>query len=403
MAEITMPSLSDAMEEGTILQWLVADGEAVRAGHDLVEIEIDKATVVYPAEVAGVLRHVAQAGDTLPVGTPIAFILAAGDTLPVPDGSTPAEASAGASHSHALAAAVPGGASDVGPALRASPLARRVARGQGLDLSSLTGSGTRGRIIRADVEAALTLRRSNGSTGAAAPVKGAVNRGTPERVDLSRVQRAAANRMVQAKSTIPEFTVTVEIDMGLAVEMRAQLKLLDTRPLPTYNDLIVKASAIALREFPRVNASFQDGVLELYPRVNIGVAVAAASELFVPVVLDADQCSVGQLAAMTRALSEKVRIGSITHTEMQAATFTVSNLGMFGASHFTAIINPPQAAILAVGALTERVVSRDGQLVSRPFMFATMACDHRVLNGAEAASFTARVKQLLEQPLALLT
>ncbi len=206
--------------------------------------------------------------------------------------------------------------------------------------------------------------------------------------------------MAESKATVPEFTLRSEIDMEGCVALRAELKAIGDE-VPSYNDMIVKACALALREFPRANGSYRDGRFELHGRVNVGVAVAAPDALVVPTVFDADRKSLRDIARETRALAERVRAGTVTPPELSGGTFTVSNLGMYGVTDFTAVINPPQAAILAVGALAERAVARDGALVARHTMGVTLACDHRILYGADAAQFLARIRALLEQPLAL--
>jgi pyruvate dehydrogenase E2 component (dihydrolipoamide acetyltransferase) len=225
-------------------------------------------------------------------------------------------------------------------------------------------------------------------------------------LELTRTQQTIARRMAEAKATIPEFTLQTEIDMEACVALRSELKGLGkdgipTHPAPTYNDMVVKACALALREFPRANGGYRDGRLQLHSRVNVGVAVAAEETLVVPTVFDADQKSLGEIARETRAMAERVRDGSITPPELGGGTFTVSNLGMFGVTAFTAIINPPQAAILSVGSLSPRAVVRDGEVQARNTMTVTLACDHRILYGADAARFLARIRELLEAPAAL--
>jgi pyruvate dehydrogenase E2 component (dihydrolipoamide acetyltransferase) len=210
--------------------------------------------------------------------------------------------------------------------------------------------------------------------------------------------------MAESKATVPEFTITTEVDMEGAVALRGQLKALTDSSggvVPSYNDMVVKACAIALREYPRANGSYKDGHWDLYSRVNIGVAVAAQDALVVPTVFDADKKSLGEIARDGRALAERVRAGVVTPPELSGGTFTVSNLGMFGVTEFVAVINPPQAAILAVGKMEPRAVVRDGEVVARNTMNITLSCDHRILYGADAAEFLARIKALLEQPIAL--
>ena len=305
--------------------------------------------------------------------------------------------------------------------VKASPVARRIARERGVDLSALRGSGPGGRIVKADVEAAATgtaaaAPAGRGARGSGAGRPGARRTPPPPVVtsetgtakgdvqvqELTRTQSLIARRMAESKATIPEFTIQTTVDMEGCVALRAQLKgVAGERPVPSYNDLVVKAAALALREHPRANGSYRDGRFELFSRVNVGVAVAAQDALVVPTIFDADQKTLGQIAAESRALAERVRAAAITPPELSGGTFTVSNLGMYGVTEFTAVINPPQAAILAVGAMAPRVVVRDGEVVARHTMDVTLACDHRILYGAEAALFLARIRELLEQPISL--
>jgi pyruvate dehydrogenase E2 component (dihydrolipoamide acetyltransferase) len=396
--DIAMPRLSDSMEEGTVLNWLKKVGDEVVVGEELVEIETDKANMTYESDLEGVLRTIAAEGDTLPVGAPIAQIGADDQT----------------------------GAQDTQPGerLRASPIARRIAKENDIDLSTVTGTGPSGRIVKADVEGAgagassTTDATPSADSGTPSPPAGtdpaavpgpadvSTAKGETTMVELSRTQQTIARRMAESKATIPHFALQSDVDMGACVALRSELKRLaqdgvPTHPAPTYNDMVVKASALALRELPRANSSYRDGRLQLHSRVNIGVAVAAEETLVVPTVFDADQKSLGEIARETRALAERVRDGSITPPELGGGTFTVSNLGMFGVASFTAIINPPQAAILSVGSLQPRAVVRDGEIVARNTMTVTLACDHRILYGADAARFLARIRELLETPAAL--
>jgi pyruvate dehydrogenase E2 component (dihydrolipoyllysine-residue acetyltransferase) len=414
MAEMVMPRLSDTMEEGTILRWLKADGEQVRRGEELVEIETDKATMTYESDQEGVLEIVAAEGDTLGVGRTIAHI---GETSP--NGAEPVEAEPAepveakpAEPAEAKPSSSVVTAQDDHERIKASPVARRVAKENDVDLSTLSGSGPGGRIVKADVEAARGSRPTSpptpAPTAALENVTGA--KGESATQELSRTQRTIARRMAESKATIPDFTLSVDVDMQECVALRTQLKALaqnagpgqpPAHPAPTYNDMVVKAAALALREYPRANASYRDGAFELHARVNVGVAVATDDALVVPTVFDADTKSVGEIARETRALAERVRAGTVTPPELGGGTFTVSNLGMFGVKTFTAIVNPPQAAILSVGALEPRAVVRESQLVARHTMTVTLACDHRILYGADAACFLARIRELLEAPASL--
>jgi pyruvate dehydrogenase E2 component (dihydrolipoamide acetyltransferase) len=305
-----------------------------------------------------------------------------------------------------------------------------MAREMGVELATLEGTGPGGRIVKADVEAAA---RGDGAPSEA-PEKGKAEteekpakaekkaeepkeekqkappavvsseqgRGDAETVELTRLQRTVARRMAESKATAPDFVITLEVDMEEAVEFRKQLKAAaGDSPAPSFNDFVIKASALALRDFPRANGAYKDGKFELYSRVNVGVAVAGMDALVVPTVFDADHKSLGQIARESRALAERVRAGKITPPELSGGTFTVSNLGMYGIKRFVAVINPPQAAILAVGELTPRPVVRDGEIAPRHILELTLSCDHRILYGSDAAEFLARIREYLEQPLRL--
>jgi pyruvate dehydrogenase E2 component (dihydrolipoamide acetyltransferase) len=400
MAEIVMPRLSDSMEEGTVLKWIKQVGDEVAVGDELVEIETDKANMAYESDVAGTLTEVlAQEGETLPIGAPIAVVGDdKGSTLPtagpVTAGDPPLPPVAKAS-----SATVPPTVPPAVPAdrVKASPLARRVAKDNGVDLSSLKGSGPGGRIVKTDVESA--------AVPAAAPqtTETETAKGQTTYQDLTRLQQVVSRRLSESKATAPHFYLQAEIDMSAAVEARSRLKKLtaEGEVVPSFNDTIVKACALALKEFPLANGAYKDGRFELYSRVNVGVAVAAQDALVVPTVFDADKKGLREIATDARRLAAKVRDGSITPPELSGGTFTVSNLGMYGVSNFSAVINAPQAAILAVGAITEKVVVRDGEITTAHLLGVTLACDHRILYGAPAAEFLARIRSLLEEPLSL--
>jgi pyruvate dehydrogenase E2 component (dihydrolipoamide acetyltransferase) len=286
----------------------------------------------------------------------------------------------------------------------ASPLARRVARELGVDLARVSGTGPRGRIVRTDVEA---VAASPGAppqqlTGAAAPAASASDasaKGEISRVEPTKIQQVGARRMAESKKAAPDFVLQAEVDMTRAVDLRAQIKeMLDGEPAPTYNDMVVKACALALRKHPKVNGSWRDGAFELYSRINVGVALATDSGLLVPTVVDADLTSLGEIARTVRGLAARGREGRITPPELEGGTFSVSNLGMYGVRSFTAVLNPPQAAILSVGSLAQRPWVQDGELVVRWTMALSLTVDHRILNGAEAAEFLATVVEFLQLP-----
>jgi pyruvate dehydrogenase E2 component (dihydrolipoamide acetyltransferase) len=568
-SDVTMPRLSDSMEEGTVLKWLVEEGAEVSRGEPLVEIETDKANMTYDADTDGVLVEiVAQEGDTLAIGEVIARIgdaseaksdgggeesggeeaeggteegdepaegeeseggeeasggeagdgadeegddseteeerepaTAEGDgdetdseerdgdedasadetdesgeeaAAASSDGGDSAEDRAGADgdagdqaaaegEEAAVAGAEGGGGetqAGAGTATRekvsdgngdgrvkASPVARRMARDLGVELAQLEGTGPGGRIVKADVQAAAEngggatkeAERGEAETAEAEeqpagkaetedqPTKEDQKRGAkdgkpdkgdkeakkePQRAEagakgdvdveeLTRLQKTVSRRMAESKATAPDFSIALTVDMTAAVELRERLKEISD-PVPSFNDMVVKASANALREHPRVNGAYRDGKFELYDRVNVGIAVAAMDALVVPTVFDADKKSLGQIARDAREVIGKVKEKTVTPPELSSGTFTVSNLGMFGIEQFTAIINPPQAAILTVGKLDKQpAVDDKGKVVARDQMVLTLVCDHRILYGADGAQFLARVKDLLEQPLSL--
>jgi pyruvate dehydrogenase E2 component (dihydrolipoamide acetyltransferase) len=532
-SDVTMPRLSDSMEEGTVLKWLVDEGGEVKRGEPLVEIETDKANMTYDADTDGVLIEiVAQEGDTLEIGEVIARIGDAGEAKS--DGGGEAEeggedegaeaeaeaeggeeeggeeesaeeegaedeqeaavaegegdeakaeeeeaeddeakaeeeeaedeggeeAAAAEGEEAAVAGAEGGGGetqAGAGTATRektsdgngdgrvkASPVARRMARDLGVELAQLEGTGPGGRIVKADVQAAA---ENGGAATKEPPEKGEAEvaeapakekkdkkakkaakaeakdekakdekaeaakeepqkaeagpKGDVEIEQLTRLQQTVSRRMAESKATAPDFSIALTVDMTAAVELRTRLKEISD-PVPSFNDMVVKASANALREHPRVNGAYRDGKFELYDRVNVGIAVAAMDALVVPTIFDADKKSLGQIARDARAVIGKVKDKTVTPPELSGGTFTVSNLGMFGIEHFTAIINPPQAAILTVGKLEKQpAVDDKGKVIARDQMVLTLVCDHRILYGADGAQFLARVKELLEQPLSL--
>ena len=453
MSDVVMPRLSDSMEEGTILRWLVEDGATVARGDEIAEIETDKANMTYEADADGIFQRVAAEGDTLPIGELIARI---GDESAAPNGEAPAARRAGpvageddsaggaaeivspapparsaeATDGEGTAAPSPSmpavGERSAEPAptgengrVKASPVARRLARERGVDLATLTGSGPGGRIVKADVESA-EAAPAEAAAPAGAPtaptptapreVPGPVTagergggKGETTVEELSRTQQTIARRMAESKATVPDFYVSTEVDMAAAVAVREQLKALasEEHPAPSFNDFVVKAAALALREFPRANGAYKDGGFELYERVNVGVAVAAENALIVPTIFDADRKSLGEIAIEAKALAARVRAGQITPPEVSGGTFTVSNLGMFGVTQFTAIVNGGQAGILTVGALRNEPVVVDGAVVPGKRMTLTLVSDHRILYGADAAQVLARIRALLESPLAL--
>ncbi|HEY8639520.1 MAG TPA: dihydrolipoamide acetyltransferase family protein, partial [Solirubrobacterales bacterium] len=429
--------LSDSMEEGTVLRWLKSEGEEVAVGDELVEIETDKANMVYESDAAGTLIEiVANEGDTLGIGEVIARVgdaseangtgkkgkkgkkEKAGVTGAEQGGHPPPPADASEQARITGREQLPGGASDdvdSGRApsgastgaeiggdgrVKASPIARRIAAEKGVDLAALQGSGPGGRIVKADVEGAEAKPAAAPAPVAAALERPETAKGEVSQQELTKLQQTVARRMAESKATAPHFYLSVEIDMTRAVEARSRMKAgtPEGEPVPSFNDMVVKACAIALREHPRANGAYRDGHLELYSRVNVGVAVAAQDALTVPTIFDADRKGLREIARQTRELAGKVRDATITPPELSGGTFTVSNLGMYGIDSFSAVINPPQAGILAVGAINERPVVRDGEFAKAQLMSVTLACDHRILYGADGAQFLARIRDLLEEP-----
>jgi pyruvate dehydrogenase E2 component (dihydrolipoamide acetyltransferase) len=438
MAQIVMPRLSDSMEEGVVLKWLKQVGDEVAVGDELVEIETDKANMAYESDVAGTLTEIlAQEGDTLPIGEPIAVVGDAGEAASKDDRGTAAEETdegsaaqdAGGEGVEASSPAAAGNPPVSGERVKASPLARRIARDKGVDLAGLKGSGPGGRIVKVDVEQAegtadlekaesSTPSRAEGPSPSTPPIaiKGVDGDGTAGRAggaetakgsvvyqELTRLQQVVSRRMSESKATAPHFYLQTEIDMSAAVEARGRIKAMSAEGeiVPSFNDMVVKACALALRAFPLANGAYKDGRFELYSRVNVGVAVAAQDALVVPTVFDADKKGLREIAADSRSLAGKVRDGSITPPELSGGTFTVSNLGMYGVTNFSAVINAPQAAILAVGAITEKPLVRERSITTAHMLGVTLACDHRILYGAPAAEFLARIRGLLEEPLSL--
>jgi pyruvate dehydrogenase E2 component (dihydrolipoamide acetyltransferase) len=405
MANIIMPRFSDSMTEGTVISWLKNEGDLVQTGEELVEIETDKATMVYEAPESGALVIVAAAGTTIAVGEPIATIGGSEAATPAPsveDRGTPPSSNDGE-------------AEDERDAL-ITPVARRLAEVYGVDLSGITGTGRRGRVLRRDIEAAAArMSAEPGGVVAdelAAPELQASTRVvdndvtwpaglTSTRVDPTRIQQVIAERMTETKQLVPDFQLQTEVMMDAALELRAQLKLVLAEAAPSINDLIVKASAIALRDFPRANGSYVDGQFQLHGQINVGIAVATPDALLVPVIRDADSRPITSIAAESRLLAARARSGEIAPAEMAGGTFTVSNLGMYGVRSVAPIINSPQAAILGVGGLRTVPAVREGGLVERAVLTLILNCDHRILYGAEAAQFLDAIRILLEQPLRL--
>src|SRR5436190_9912842 len=384
-----MPKLSDSMADAVIVKWLKSPGEEFRRGEALIEVETDKATVVYEAEADGTLEAiVVPEGGTAEVGQPIATLAGA---LGADGGGDGGVAAAATPRPEAKAA---NGASAVAARPNATPVARRTAVELGLSLHEVAGTGPGGRITRNDVQLAAA---ATPTTTAAPAQPGSRSRGDVSALELTPTQATIARRMAQSAATIPCFTVSTDADVSQIVALRRGAREEGRDDVPSLNDFVVKAAASALRELTRFNASYVDGRVELYSRVNVGVAVATEDALLVPVVSDADRKTLAEIAAETRRIADAARRRSIRPEELQGGTFTVSNLGMFGVHSFTAIVDPPQAAILAVGALRRAPVEEaGGGTVFRDVMTLTLSCDHRVVYGADGARFLSRLRELLE-------
>ncbi len=402
MTEIVMPKLSDSMEHGTILSWLKAPGEPVALSEELLEIETDKATVTYSAEDCGVLEIIVPEGMTVAVGEPIARLIEA----PALDG-VPTAVSA-PPMPHVTPSVEPSGNGSNNDRSRpvATPLARRIAAVHGVALDDIQGTGPLGRITRADVLARTGLQPESKtvSTLRSDPIVVAPSFGSSStRREPSRMQQIIARRMSESKATIPHFQVQTEVVMDAAIALRVELKAVagDSDAAPSVNDLIIKAAALALRDHPLANGSFRDGAFELHEAINIGIAVATDDALVVPTIVDAASKSLGQIARETRILAARVRSAQITPGELAGATFTISNLGMFGMTAITPVINPPQAAILGVGATRDVLARVDGEIVDHTQLTLTLSCDHRILYGADAARFLMSIRDRLEAPLGM--
>ena len=420
--ELTMPRLSDTMEEGRIGRWLKREGDSFREGDVIAEIETDKATMEFQAYDDGtVLRIIVDDGETAALGAPIAIVGEAGEEVAdAPPEKEPAAAAEpepepATSGSDPNVAAVPPAPAPQGngkaEVLRVSPIARRMADTAGLDLRSLAGkgSGPDGRIVKADVERALQgATPVPGTDVAPAPEPSPPAVSAPAEGDevreLSPMLKAVARRMTESKTTVPHFYASSEIDMTRALQLRKELNeaLADSGEKVSVNDLIVRASAQALVQHPQAHRSYVDGTHVYHAHAHVGIAVALDDGLIVPVLRDADTKSLRQIAVEARDLAERARAGKLRQKEIEGGTFTVSNMGMLGVSAFAAIINPPESTILAVSATIQRPVVRDGAVAVGDIMSVTLSCDHRACSGADGARLLQTVKRHLEAPTLLL-
>ena len=390
VTKVVMPKLSDAMESGKIIKWLKKEGDPILGGDILAEVETDKADVEMEAFGAGVLRKIlVPAGETAAIGALIGVIAEPGDDIAALVASGPAVVSA-----PAVSGAGPGQGTQSGR-VKASPLAKKIAAQTGVDLRLLQGSGPGGRIIRRDVEAA-------GSSAAPAAMPAAVAGAEFEDVPLTQIRAAIARRMPLSKAPVPHFYVTSEAAMDRAWELREQLNALEGQPKISVNDLVIRACALVLLKHPGVNASLQGDAIRVFHRAHIGIAVALDDGLITPVLRDCHAKPLAQIAVEARDLAERARNRKLRAPELSGATFSISNLGMFDVAEFSAIINPPEGAILAVGSVRRVPVVDDAGLGVGRRMMMTISCDHRVMDGAMGARFLQDVKHLLEEPLRLL-
>lgn len=431
---VVMPQMGYDMDEGTLLRWLKQEGDAIERGEPIAEIETDKVNIEIEAFDSGVVRkHLVTEGETVPVGEPIAIIGDPNEPIDVPSApaAEPAAPTApaapapdGPQPAPAPAAATPMPSDQVverapGERVRASPLVRRLAAEHGIDLTTVRGTGPGGRIVKDDIMPLLGRPQPTPAPApeapaaapaapaapapAAAPMAATAPAGAPESelVDLPRIRQTIARRMTESFQA-PHFYITNTVDMGKALAFREEINAqVDGPQKVSVNDLIVKAVALALRKFPSLNASFAGDQVRLYKRIDVGIAVALDGGLITPVIPDTDNKSLGAIAAMSKDLIERARGGGLRPEEYQGGTFTVSNLGMYGVESFVAVINPPQAAILAIGTINKEPVYRDGEFVPVDIMRMTISADHRVTDGAEAARFLAEVKRYLEKPMLL--
>ncbi len=430
MAEvIVMPRLSDSMEEGEIVLWHKNVGDKIEKGDLLAEINSDKATMDFESPKSGTLLYAAKVGDKLLVGLPLVVIGNAGEAFEhlLGNGSAAAPAPASSNGTATTAPAAPAPAPTVVAApvatplvsvvethdtsrIFASPLAKEMAKVAGIAIENVQGSGDSGRIVKKDIETAI----ANAPT-APAPVAApqAAAKTTPsvssafgsesyEDQPLTSMRKTIARRLSESMFTAPHFYLSMEINMDKATELRKQLNEVAAPIKISFNDLVVKACAVALRSHPVINSSWMGDFIRQNNHINVGVAVAVKQALFVPVIRHADMKSLGQISTEVRELAGKAKDGKLQMPEMQGGTFTVSNLGMFDIEEFTAIINPPESCILAVGSIIQKPIVKNGEIVVGNIMKVQLSCDHRVVDGATGAQFLQQLKGILEDPIRLL-
>lgn len=415
---VTMPRLSDTMTEGTVATWLKKVGDTIKEGDILAEIETDKATMEFESFNAGTLLKIGiQEGQTASVDSMLAIIGPAGTDVsgidgaaaPVAAAKTEAPAETKKEETAAAPQAEAAPATNDGGRVFASPLARKIAQDKGVNLSQVKGSGENGRIVKKDIEnytpaaaqPAATASAPAQTTASAAPAYTPVGEVATEEVKNNQMRKTIARRLAESKFTAPEYSLTIELDMDNAIASRGVINAVpDTKV--SFNDMVIKASAMALRKHPQINTHWKDDVTVYNKHISIGVAVAVEDGLVVPVLKFADHMSLSQIGTGVKDLASKARNKKLTPAEMDGSTFTVSNLGMFGIQEFTSIINQPNSAILSVGAIVQKPVVKDGQIVVGNTMTVTLTCDHRTIDGATGAQFLQTLRQFIENPVTML-
>lgn len=419
---LKMPKLSDTMSEGTLVKWLKKEGDSIAVDEDIAEVETDKATMTMPSFAEGILHKIyVQEGQTVVLGAALALVLEDGEEPPAdadtpPAGEAKAAAPAAEAPAKSEAAAAPAAAPAPAPApaaapspaassssrIKASPLARKVAKEKGIDLARVTGSGPGGRIVKKDVENA-PAGGGGGSLGLLPPAMAKPDRSVP----LTGMRRVISQRLLESKTTIPHFYLNIEIDTEPLMNLREQVNAASTAnggPKYTVNDFVMRAVVLATGSVPEVNGSFQGDSILYHGETHLSVAVAIEDGLVTPVIRSAQSKSIKDLASELKDLAAKARDKKLTPNEMTGGTITISNLGAYGIANFDAIINPPQAAILAIGTITKQpVVNAQNQIVPGQRMWIGMSCDHRVIDGAVGAKFLSELKRFLETPVLLVS
>jgi pyruvate dehydrogenase E2 component (dihydrolipoamide acetyltransferase) len=422
---ILMPALSPTMTEGTLARWLKKEGDTVKAGDIIAEIETDKATMEVEAVDEGILGKIVVPGGTaaVKVNDVIAVLVEPGETADAAPAAKSAPAAAAPAPVAAAPAAAPAATTPVAPASGdraiASPLAKRMAQQSGLDLATIAGSGPNGRIVKADVEAALAKGPAPKAAPAAQPAAAApapapkpAAPAAPitaphQAVPHSTMRKVIARRLSESKQTVPHFYVSMDIELDALLKLRGQLNATAPKDGPgafklSVNDMVIKAAAVTLRRIPKVNASWTDEAAILYEDVDISVAVSIPDGLITPIIRKADQKGLAAISAEMKDLAARAKAGKLKPEEFQGGGFSISNMGMYGVTDFAAIINPPQAGILAVSAGQQRPVVKDGALAIATVMTCTLSVDHRIVDGALAAEWIAEFKRIVEQPLSLM-